>query len=274
MSKKILVLPDVQAKPGVDFSYLMRIGQYMVDKRPDIVVCLGDFCDYSSLSQWDKGKKSFEGRRYTKDVEASHEAMSAFLTPLTDFNEKAKRNKERQYKPRMVMLLGNHEDRADRATNDDPKLDGLISIKDLKYAEFGWEVVPFLETITIEGILFSHYLVSGAMGRPVGSARALLTKKFMSCIVGHQQGLQIATDYRGDGKPITAIIAGSCYEHNESYMGPQGNKNHWRGFLVLHDVDDGTFDHMAVSLKFINERYPHIKVAPDHSKEHYPEGMR
>jgi len=76
----------------------------------------------------------------------------------------------------------------------------------------------------------------------------------MSCIQGHQQGLQIATAYKADGASITSIIAGSCYEHDEDYMSSQGNK-HWRGFLMLHDVHDGEFDVMPVSLKYINQKY-------------------
>jgi Calcineurin-like phosphoesterase len=273
VSKRILVLPDVQAKPGIDFSYLMRIGQYMVDKKPDIVVCIGDFADMPSLSSYDKGKKSFEGRRYKRDVQASLEAMSAFLTPMTDYNARAKRNKEKSYKPQMVLTLGNHEDRINRAINDDPKLDGVLSINDLQYQDFGWEVVPFLEVKVLEGVAFSHYFVTGLMGRPVTTAQACLTKKHMSCVQGHQQGLQIATGYRGDGQLLTSIIAGSCYEHDEDYMSSQGNK-HWRGFLMLHDVCDGVFDLMPVSLSYVNKRYPDLHVAKDHAKEHYPEGMR
>jgi hypothetical protein len=46
-------------------------------------------------------------------------------------------------------------------------------------------------------------------------------------------------------------------------MSAQGNK-HWRGFLMLHDVRDGVFDVMPVSLSFINQRYPHISVARDY----------
>jgi hypothetical protein len=264
--KRILVLPDVQAKPGHDFSYLMRIGQYMVDKKPDRVVCLGDFADMPSLSSYDKGKKSFEGRRYKRDVQASHEAMSAFLTPLVDYNAKAKV----PYKPEMDLFMGNHEDRTNRAVNDDPKLDGVLSTDDLKYEDFGWTVHPFLEVGVIEGIAFSHYFTTGLMGRPVTTAQACLTKKHMSCIQGHQQGLQIATGYRGDGQPLTSIIAGSCYEHDEDYMSSQGNK-HWRGFLMLNDVRDGVFDVMPVSLSYINRRYPNLKVARDYVKEPMPE---
>jgi hypothetical protein len=251
--KRILVLPDVQAKPGIDFSFLSRIGQYAVDKRPDVIVCIGDFADMPSLSSYDKGKKSFEGRRYKRDIEAAQFAMQAFLRPIDDHNMTAKR----PYKPRMVLTLGNHEFRITRACEDDPKLDGVLSLKDLAYEEYGWEVYPFLEVVVIEGVAFSHYFTSGTMGRPVTTAQACLSKKHMSAIQGHQQGLQIATGYRGDGKLLTSIIAGSCYEHDEEYLGAQGNK-HWRGFLMLHAVADGSFDVMPVSMAFINGRYPNI----------------
>lgn len=251
--KRILVLPDVQAKPGVDFSFLSRIGQYAVDKRPEVIICGGDFADMPSLSSYDKGKRAFEGRRYKRDVEAAQFAMQAFLKPINDYNA----THSKQYKPRMVLLYGNHEHRVDRATNDDPMLEGMLSLKDLAYEEYGWETIPFLEVAIIEGVAFCHYFTSGVMGRPITTAQALLTKKHMSAVAFHQQGLQIATGYRADGALLTGVIAGSCYEHSEDYLGPQGN-NHWRGFLMLHAVRDGSFDLMPVSLEFVNQRYPHI----------------
>lgn len=252
---RIMVLPDVQAKPGIDFSYLRRIGMYMVEKKPDVVVCIGDFADMPSLSSYDKGKKSFEGRRYKRDIEAAQFAMQAFLGPLEEHNKAAKK----PYKPRMVLTLGNHEQRILRATEDDPKLDGMLSLKDLAYDEYGWEVVPFLEVIVIEGVAFSHYFTSGTMGRPASTAAAQLRKTNMSCVAGHQQGKQIAYATRADGSTITSIIAGSCYEHDEDYLGAQGNK-HWRGFIMLNEVRDGAFDEMWVSLHYINHKYPFEKV--------------
>jgi hypothetical protein len=255
--KRIMVLPDVQAKPGIDFSYLRRIGTYMVEKKPDIVVCIGDFADMPSLSSYDKGKKSFEGRRYRRDIEAAQFAMQAFLGPLDEWNEK---HPQRQYKPRMVLTLGNHEERIARATNDDPKLDGVLSVKDLAYEEYGWEVVPFLDVIVIEGIAFSHYFTTGVMGRPAGTAQAQLRKAGMSCIAGHQQGKQIAYATRADGSTITSIIAGSCYLHDEEYMGAQGNR-HWRGLLMCHEVKAGAFDEMWISLGYINGKYPDVNYA-------------
>lgn len=251
---KHLVLPDVQAKPGVDFSYLEKIGKYAVEKQPDVIINLGDFADMPSLSSYDVGKKTFEGRRYRSDVDATHRAMEALLAPIRAYNRQAAKNHKARYQPRLVLTLGNHEHRINRAVNDDPKLEGTISIDDLRYQEYGWEVYPFLDVVVVDGVAYSHYFTTGLMGRPCTTASAQLTKKHMSCVAGHQQGLQIATSHRADGKRLTSVIAGSCYEHNEDYMSSQGN-NHFRGFLMLHDVNDGEFDLMSVSLKYLNKKY-------------------
>ena len=252
---KILVIPDCQIKPGNDFKFLEAIGNYICEKKPDIVVNLGDFADMPSLSSYDVGKKSFEGRRYKSDIEASHEAMETLLGPLERFNQRAKTQHRERYVPRRVLCLGNHEARIERAVENDAKLEGVLSSADLKYKEYGWEVHPFLDVVVINNIAFSHYFTTGVLGRPCTSAQMMLTKKHMSCIAGHQQGLQFATSYRADGHRITSIIAGSCYEHNEDYMGPQGN-HHFRGIVVLNDVtNDGEFDIMPVSLTYLNNKY-------------------
>jgi len=247
-----LYLPDVQAKPDVDFTYLRAIGNYIVAKKPDVIICGGDFADMESLSSYDRGMKSFEGRSYQKDIWAARDAMDALLIPLFEEQKRLKRNKEKQYKPRMVLTLGNHENRINRVVNEDRKLDGLISTDDLPYQD--WEVIPFLEVITIDGIAYSHYFTSGVMGRPITTAQALLTKKHMSCVAGHQQGRQIAYAIRADGREMTALICGSCYEHNEDYLGAQGNR-HFRGFYMLHNVDDGQFDECAVPISYVKEHY-------------------
>lgn len=250
-----LVIPDCQIRAGDDTGFLTAIGNYIVKKQPEVIVNLGDFADMSSLSSYDVGKKSFEGRRYRTDIDAVHGAMKALLTPVNEYNARQRKNKEKQYKPRMVMLLGNHENRINRAVNDDAKLEGVLSTDDLKYKEFGWEVHDFLEVVIVDGIAYSHYFVTGVAGRPASTAAAQFRKTNMSCVSGHQQGLQIHTGGRADGAQLTSIIAGSCYEHDEDYLGPQGNK-HWRGILMLHDVrDQGQFDIMPVTLKWLKEKY-------------------
>ncbi len=256
MSSKVhLVIPDVQVKPGNDLAFLTRLGKYIVEKKPDTIVCIGDFADMPSLSSYDVGKKSFEGRRYKADIEITHEAMVTLMSPIWSYNKHMRRTKHAQYNPRLILTLGNHEHRIDRVVEGDCKLEGTISIDDLKYASYGWEVYPFLQPVIVDGICYSHYFTSGVMGRPVTSARMLVQKKHQSCVMGHVQNWELHREVRADGTPVMGLFAGSCYEHNEDYLGPQGN-HYDRGFWMLHEVKgDGSFQPMYVSLDYLKRKY-------------------
>jgi len=159
-----------------------------------------------------------------------------------------------KYNPKLILTLGNHEDRIRRAIESDARLQGTISIKDLGYEKAGWKVHPFLEVIQIGGVHFSHFFPSGVMGRPCTTARKIINTYHVSAVAGHQQGREVAYAKRGDGANITAIIAGSFYQHDEDYLTPMANKC-WRGVLMLHETRDGQFDEMFVSLDFLKRRY-------------------
>lgn len=248
---KHAIIPDVQAKPGQDFTFLRAIGEYLVEKQPERIICLGDFADLPSLSSYDVGKKSFEGRRYNNDLAAAHSAMDILLSPLWEYNINAIRNKKRRYNPELFMFLGNHEYRIERVVENDPKLDGTIGIEQLPYAE--WKVFPYLHVEILDGIAYSHYFTTGVMGRPVTSARALVTKKHMSCVQGHNQKMEIYNEYKADGTLITGLFAGCCYMHDEDYLGPQGN-NYFRGIHMLYDIKDGAFHCHSITLDYLLKR--------------------
>lgn len=249
---KIALIPDGQNKPGTPIDHWTWVGKYIAGKKPDVVVLIGDFWDMPSLSSYDKGKRSFEGARYLKDIEAGNEAMATLMAPIKGEMERLKHNKKKRWKPRFVFTMGNHEYRIERAVENDAVLEGVIGYKDFDLDD--WEVYDFLEVVNIENILFSHYFTSGVMGRPVSSARALLTKKHMSCVMGHAQNRDIACTFRGDGRRLTGLFCGICYQHDERYLGHQGNDS-WRGMWMLHEAKDGSFDEMPVSLDYLEERY-------------------
>lgn len=245
----------MQIKPGADLKHIDHIAQYIVEKKPDVIVDIGDFADMSSLSSYDVGKKSFEGRRYKDDIDAANEGLQRLNAPIDAEVARCERRHIKRWNPKRVVTRGNHDwERIVRAVENDRKLEGLISVDDIHYTQHGYQVFPFLEVAIIEGVAFSHYLCSGIMGRPITTARALLTKKHMSCVVGHQPGYDVATDYRADGGRITAIIAGSGYPEDLEYLNPQTNK-HWRGIIMLNEVVDGSFDEMKVSLAFLRKKY-------------------
>lgn len=251
---KILVIPDCQVKEGVPLEHLTWAGQAICEYRPDVVVNIGDFADMPSLSTHDvKGSKYFEGLRYKKDVVVVKEAMKKLLAPLRELQKTQKASKHKVYKPRMVLTLGNHENRIVRAVNNSPQLEGLIQVEDLEYAK-DWEVHEFLKPVFIAGVGFSHYWPVGAMGRPAASPAAIISKLHMSCVAGHQQSKQVAYGKRADGRSICSIIAGSYYLHAEDYMDQLSNR-HWRGLVVLNDVKDGSFDEMFLSIQYLEKKY-------------------
>jgi hypothetical protein len=253
-----LVIPDSQIKPGVPVDHLEWAGEYAVKKKPDVIVNIGDGFDLPSLSMYDIGKKSFEGRTYQADIKAGKSGIEAFLRPIWKEQERLRRNKEKIWKPRLVYTLGNHEYRIERAIELDRKLEGLMSFKDLGLEEYGFEVIPYLEPISIDGVLYCHYFTSGVMGRPVVSARSLMTKKMMSCVQGHLQPRDIAYGRRGDGSSITCLMAGIFYQHDEDYLTPQTNAD-WRGIWMLNEVSNGSFDELPVSLNYLRECYSGAK---------------
>ena len=251
---KHLVIPDTQVKPNSPTDHLRWAGLYAAEKKPDVIVHIGDHFDMPSLSSWDVGKKSFEGRRYKDDIEAGIHAMEVFLQPIRDEQQRLKVNKHKQWRPRMVYTLGNHENRIERAIESDPKLDGLIGYKDLQLEEMGFEVYDFLDVVVIDQIAYAHYFTSGIMGRPVSSARNMLSKKMMSCIMGHVQDRDIAYGRRADGTNILGLFSGIYYQHDEDYLTPQTNSS-WRGVWMLNEVANGGCDELPVSMNYLRNKY-------------------
>lgn len=78
-------------------------------------------------------------------------------------------------------------------------------------------------------------------------------REMCSCTSGHLQGLDWQVLQTGD-KRVYGMIAGSCYLHEEDYLTPQGTQ-YWRGIIMKHEVKDGEYDPMMISLDYLKRRY-------------------
>jgi hypothetical protein len=265
-----IVIPDTQAKAGVPTDHLRWIGQYIVDEfrdKPVKIIHLGDHADMPSLSSYDKGKKSMEGRRYTTDKESANEAFLILNRPLLELNGARRRAKHGPWNPERHLLLGNHEDRISRAVEMDAQLEGVISVNDLNYAELGWQVHPFLKPVNLDGIIYAHYFQNNMTGKPLGgSALARLKSLGHSFTMGHQQTLDYAIRFV-QGESQHGLVAGACYLHDEDYKGYQGNA-HWRGIVVCHEVREGSYDPMFVSLDYLCRRYEGVPLSKFMAKKY------
>jgi predicted phosphodiesterase len=229
-ARRLLVIPDAHAHGQYSNERFTWLGRLVAHERPDVVVCLGDFADMPALSNYDKGKRGFEGRRYKRDVEATRDALQRMHAPVT-------------HAPELLMCLGNHEARIDRAANDAPELEGTISTQDLGYAEHGWRVAPYQTTVSVAGFAFSHHFASGVAGRPIGGmnqAAQMTRLLFTSAVVGHSHIADSARRTRPDGSRVLCISAG-CYTPADMIEGWNlaTHQLWWRGVLIMEDAHDG-----------------------------------
>jgi len=252
-----LFIPDTQCKPDVSSDYMEWAGKYVVDRLPDVIIHIGDGFDMPSLSAYDRGKKKAEGKRVALDIKAGIDAFNRFLKPIYDYQQEQLRDTGKiSYKPRMIYTCGNHEERIMRHVNANPELDGFLSYENLRLKDMGWEFYDFLEPVVVNGVAYCHYMANPMSGKPYGGqAMNILKNVGESFSCGHAQKLDVATRFLpASGQQQWGLIAGAYYEHNEDYKGHQGNK-HWRGLVVKHGVENGSYNPMFVDLDYLKERF-------------------
>jgi hypothetical protein len=208
---------------------------------------MGDWEDMPSLSSYDVGKKCYEGRRYKEDIRAAVEARAFFNRGLEVPQGKSRGAIGGRSGPKKVSLGSNHgQGRITRVIEGDPKLDGLIGVSDFQIREHGWDFVPYLEPVAIQGFTFQHYFTTGVMGRPVGGempALTMLKKQFTSSVGAHSHVFDLAHRTRPDGTRLWGLVAG-CYlaeEQWEDYAGP-ANRLWWKGLILLKGCENGDFE--------------------------------
>ncbi len=249
IGKTLVYIPDTQVKPGTTNNHLIAAGKYIAEHMPDIIVVAGDWWDMPSLNRFGS-KLELDGRKVLADIESGKEAMEAFLYEFSCDG----------YNPRLVFTVGNHDPqvRIPRVLEEMPHLEGLLVDDTTEWLEDrGFEVIPFLEIINIEGVRFSHFFQNShsAKKAPLGGQIDTMIKNAgFSFIQGHTQGLKMGKHFLGDGTRRLGIVAGSFYQHEESFMGVQGNM-HWQGIIHLNELKDGYADICEISLNYLLRKY-------------------
>src|SRR5262249_10504548 len=128
-SRRHLVVPDMQVRPGVPLDHVDHAAEAIVEYRPDVVVILGDLWDLPSLSSYDApGSIRLEGARIAEDIEAGNEAFRRLVGPMQkEVKRQASRKVKTPWKPECEFLMGNHENRIDRTVAGNAKYQGVLS---------------------------------------------------------------------------------------------------------------------------------------------------
>lgn len=255
MTKDVLVISDQHAHPDHNNDRADWLGQLIVDRKPDVVINIGDAADMASLSSFDKGKASFHGSSYQADIEAHLDFQDRLWAPM----RKAKRKQ-----PYRVVLHGNHEHRLQKVLEYDPQLAGSrygVSFTDYAFKDWYHEEIPYLGsgpgTYDFGGVTFAHFLPSGAMGKPIGGvhqASSMIAKAKVPSVVGHSHFADYSVQADIRGNLIQAVVAGVYQDYNSGWAGNTQN-GWWRGLVYLHGVEGGQFDPEFISLDRIKREY-------------------
>jgi hypothetical protein len=207
-----------------------------------------------SLSRHSEGLHELDQTDVDADIESGNTALLVLHKAMT---ATSKYRGLKRYAPRKVILRGNHEDRIRRFLEKVGNARHKAAVTEKKFNDkaLGWEVHAFLKPVEIGGVWFAHYYYAPLSGRPYGGTCSNKLRNIgHSFVQGHVQGLDVATRTLHNGQIQWGLVAGSCYQHTEDYKGPQAN-GHWQGVPMLHEVENGSFDPMFVSLDYLKRRY-------------------
>ena len=255
---RVMVIGDAHVGAGESAlarSRWVAAARFACRQRPDVIVWIGDHWDLDCLDRNSKSRggtgRSARAPKHTflQEIEAGREAIEAFLGEIKRYNTRASRSghSERVYKPRLVFCLGNHEMRIDKAGG---QLEEFVDLLDTDtwitrwLQGRGFEVVPFLDRISIGGVDFTHYVEAGSKRHavPIVHAARLIGR---STVWGHTHIFGYAErEIRRNGRPSEWdkwMCLPTFKNPSRLEVGQQS------AIVLLDDVRGGDFTHSLVS---------------------------
>jgi len=251
---RVMVIGDPHVGAGESAlarSRWVAAARFACRQRPDAIVWIGDHWDLDCLNRKSKsrggtGRSARAPRRtFLQEIEAGREAIEAFLGEIKRYNARASRSGRGAmvYRPRLVFCMGNHEMRINEAGG---QLEEFVDLLDVdtwitKWLRArGFEVVPFLDVVTIGGVDFTHYVEHGPMRNAVGIANAakLIGR---STVWGHTHFLGYAERPVKRGGWDKWLCLPTFKDPGRLESGQQS------AVVLLDDVKDGDFMYSLVS---------------------------
>lgn len=249
----MLILPigDCHISDDDDLDRFKYLAEFIIDKKPDHIVFMGDFLTLSCLSGWDKDKRmKMEGKRYKKEIDKANQALDIIFYPMIEMQDRQRKNKDKIYRPEIIYINGNHENRLDRYLESDPTFEGLVSIeKDLKLKERGIKFIPYREYYYINDIAFTHIPFNKAKeASGVNITRKVSHLMFGSVVFAHVHSMEYECYKRHGQNDLQQILTTGCFfEKHEDYIHGRITE-YWKGLVLLDSWKPGRFDVEMFSL--------------------------
>lgn len=249
-NKNIVFVGDPHAHPDFDNLRWRAVANFCIDNNIDYLVNMGDHQDFPSLSGWDRGSRSIEGRRIQYDIEAGQDAMDQFQGVIDDYN----RGRKRKFQIEKHMIRGNHPQRYAKYIEFNPALSATLSMNDLGEEERGWKVTNFRDTLELEGFYLTHYFANPGTGKPIGAVHmgeAIFRRFGVAGLQGHNHLLSVSYATRGDGQKLFCGSLGHFSHQNDRPEYARATAHTWwNGIVSVFDTDGKGF---ASEFRFIEQ---------------------
>jgi hypothetical protein len=247
----ILYIPDVHVKRDDALTRFYFLKRWLADRniKLDHIVQGGDLWDMEAFCLHDQTTPEWYDRHFWDEFSRGFDALDILEDWATRFGNRG---------CKVSLTEGNHEHRYSKWMQSDNRLRTSPfpkTVADLiKFYRPKSKVnyVPFLQPLILNDTAFSHYFVSGLMGRPQGGERpasTILKAQHMSCVGCHSHVLDYAERTRADGRKIHALIGGWFGDPEAKFaFAGAAYKLWWNGVHLLHFTKPGEFDVESVSL--------------------------
>lgn len=227
--RRIVVLPDIHT-PNEQTSALESIFSFVKFYKPDLLIQLGDFCDWDSVTRYDPRRES--------DIIPIDQEIDAANTLLDRIDKVAGRKCDK------LMIGGNHEDRYESFRINQGMLVGIRRMKDLtswseeyNLRKRGWDVKEYGEWVQVGKIIFTHGWYASA------NAAKKMAEAFpgRNVIFGHTHRHVIHGCLDHNDLPIEAESIGTLSKFNLSYLKGRPPVDWIHAFMYIDMKEDGTF---------------------------------
>lgn len=247
MNQTVLYIPDMHVKRDDRLERLYDLKRWLADRRIKLhaIVQGGDLLDMEAFCLHDQATPEWYDRHFWDEFKRGFDALD-ILETLGDKSTKR------------YLTEGNHENRYNKWMLSDNRLRTSPFPKTVRELikfyrpKSKFNYIPFLQPLVLNNTAFSHYFVSGLLGRAQGGERpagTILKAQHMSCVACHSHVLDYAERTRADGSKIHGLVGGCFVDPDADFaFAGAARKLWWNGVHLLHFTAPGEFDVESISL--------------------------
>ncbi len=204
--QRILVIGDLHQDPRQEHRVhcLTWIARYASEHRFDRIIQIGDWSSFDSVNQHDKND-TFAAR--------SKPGIRADLDNLLQSHQAFRLGMDKDYRPKMDFLLGNHEHRLERFENANPEAQDTFTLeRDQTFVQHGWRTRPYGELFYVEGVAYTHHPTNGAgraYGGKTGPQRAA-NESTVPVVSGHTHRRQVHDSPKIGPLDVVSMVEVGC----------------------------------------------------------------